>query len=333
MIADGPGHRRPLCRQPKCRQADTFTFDTLQPTVPIAVIVFEFDPYAQLFGDLAVRWGTIALTLAIVLSFVLAAVLARGGGLRMDDIAFIAVGIVPGAVVGGRLGFALIHWSFYGGDPGVLIDPSVGGLDLGLAVVGGDAFGLIRREPARGAARPLVAPRGGSGALRHRSREAFDGPDGRGPGNPERRTLGDRLRRPGPVGFGRARPSRPTPLRHTRGSRRWPSSPSSPSLLMVGAFRRRDGRLFYLAIGLWALARAGGLDDLARSGSGRRSAGRRHHRGRDRHRLRDPVRRDHDRRTWRAVRTAARTAPAGRHRARRKATSRDDATPESRPAV
>ena len=26
--------------------------------------------------------------------------------------------------------------------------------------------------------------------------------------------------------------------------------------LMVGAFRRRDGRVFYLAIGLWALARA-----------------------------------------------------------------------------
>ena len=27
-------------------------------------------------------------------------------------------------------------------------------------------------------------------------------------------------------------------------------------LLMIGGFRRRDGRLFYLAIGLWALARA-----------------------------------------------------------------------------
>jgi hypothetical protein len=27
-----------------------------RPTVPIAVIV-DFDPYAQLFGDLAVRWG------------------------------------------------------------------------------------------------------------------------------------------------------------------------------------------------------------------------------------------------------------------------------------
>src|SRR6478609_5896951 len=108
-----------------CRQADTPAFDTLERTVPIAVIVLEFDPYAQLFGDLAVRWGTIALAVAIVLALILAAVLARGGGLRMDDIVFIAVGIVPGAVVGGRLGFALMHWSFYSTEPGLLLDPSI----------------------------------------------------------------------------------------------------------------------------------------------------------------------------------------------------------------
>ena len=106
-------------------------------SVPIAVILFDFDPYAHLFGDLAVRWGAIALTVVIVLALVAAAMLARASDLRADDVVFIAVGTVPGAVIGARLGYALLHWSVYAGDLARLIDPSVGGLELGLGVVGG----------------------------------------------------------------------------------------------------------------------------------------------------------------------------------------------------
>ena len=73
--------------------------------MPIAVIVFDFDPYAQLFGDLTVRWGAIALAGVIAAALVLAGILARAAGLRADDVVFIAVGIVPGAVIGGRLGY------------------------------------------------------------------------------------------------------------------------------------------------------------------------------------------------------------------------------------
>ena len=77
--------------------------------MPIAVIVFDFDPYAQLFGDLTVRWGAIALAGVIAAALLLAGILARAAGLRADDVVFIAVGIVPGAVIGGRLGYFLVH--------------------------------------------------------------------------------------------------------------------------------------------------------------------------------------------------------------------------------
>jgi len=223
--------------------------------VPIAVIVFDFDPFAQLFGDLAVRWGTVALTLAIVLSFILAAVLARGGGLRVDDIAFIAVGIVPGAVVGGRIGFALIHWSFYGADPGVLIDPSVGGLDLGLAVVGGTLSGSY-------VASLLGAPLGrwlhvaaapalfviGSGKLSMVL-------SGAGQGAPSDEAWATAYAGAGP--WGSLAPAIPSnPSQAYEGIASLAILAVLAVFLIVGAFRRRDGRVFYLAIGLWAIARA-----------------------------------------------------------------------------
>ena len=90
---EGPGSRRLL----------RYT----HATVPIAVLTFQFDPFAHLFGDLTVRWGSIALVVVIVAALILAGVLARAGGLRPDDVAFVAVGIVPGAVIGGRIGYFL----------------------------------------------------------------------------------------------------------------------------------------------------------------------------------------------------------------------------------
>ena len=105
--------------------------------MPIAVVTFQFDPYAHLFGDLTIRWGAIALAGVIVAALLLAGLLARADGLRMDDVAFVAVGVVPGAVVGGRLGYLIVHAGYYGATPERLLDPSIGSLELGLAVVGG----------------------------------------------------------------------------------------------------------------------------------------------------------------------------------------------------
>ena len=199
----------------------TTALSTLARTVPIAVLTFGFDPIAHPFGDLAVRWGVLALAgVLIAVAGARPALLARVAGLRVDDLAFIAIGAVPGAVVGGRLGYALLHWDYFGSRLGAITDPAVGSLELGLGVLGG----LLT---AGYVARLLGAPVGhwlhvaagpllfvlGAGKL-------SDGPDRRRPGRAERRSLGDRLLGSGTVGIARARPCLRCRRRPSRGSRR-----------------------------------------------------------------------------------------------------------------
>ena len=105
--------------------------------MPIAAIAFDFDPLFRLADALVVRWQTIALAIVIASALITAGVMARRAALRPDDLLFIAVGIVPGAVIGGRLGYALLHAGYFAGSPAALLDPDVGGLELGLAVAGG----------------------------------------------------------------------------------------------------------------------------------------------------------------------------------------------------
>ena len=105
--------------------------------MPIAIIAFDFDPLLRIADALVVRWQTIALAIVIAAALFAAGAMARRAALRSDDLLFIAVGIVPGAVIGGRLGYALLHLDYYGADPLAIFDPAGGGLELGLAVAGG----------------------------------------------------------------------------------------------------------------------------------------------------------------------------------------------------
>ena len=223
--------------------------------MPIAVIYFDFDPYAHLFGDLTVRWGAIALTATIVAALVVAGLLARAGGLRPDDVVFIAVGIVPGAVIGGRLGYLILHASYYGSDPGRLLDPAIGGLELGLAVVGGfitGAYvaGLLGASVGRWlhvAAVPVVFALGaGKLALVL---------TGSGQGLPSDAGWATAYLGAGP--WGSLAPALPSlPSQALEGLATLAILAVLAVALMLGAFRRRDGRLFFVAIGLWAVARA-----------------------------------------------------------------------------
>jgi prolipoprotein diacylglyceryltransferase len=106
-------------------------------TVPIAFVAFEFDPLLRLGDVIAVRWQTVSLAAVILLCLGAAGLAARRAGLRPDDLLYIVIGAVPGAVVGGRLGDILIRPEAYAAGPSALIDPIVGSLELGLAVVGG----------------------------------------------------------------------------------------------------------------------------------------------------------------------------------------------------
>jgi prolipoprotein diacylglyceryltransferase len=126
------------------------------PTLPFRpVIELAFDPIAVI-GDWHVRLQTIGLAVVIFVALLLAARIARRtpveagrspdavdprsgepNHLRRDDLLYLAVASLPGAVLGGRLGWALVHVDYVAATPGALFDVAVGGFSLPLAVVGG----------------------------------------------------------------------------------------------------------------------------------------------------------------------------------------------------
>ena len=227
---------------------------TLTPTVPTAVLAFDFDPLLHL-GDGAVRWETVGIAAAIFVAIALAGISAASSGLRVDDLLFVVLGIVPGAVVGGRLGYLLLHPAFFTAVPGRILDPGLGSLELTLAVVGGTLTGclvalLLDGRPGpwlRVATFPmLIVLALGKLAM----------------------VLG---------GSGQGTPTSGEPATAYLGAGPWgslgPMIPSIPAqaieglaaigvVVLVGllslapGLRRADGRLFLLALGLWAAMRA-----------------------------------------------------------------------------
>ena len=237
------------------RLAEGACFDTLVATVPIAVVTFQFDPFAHLFGDVGIRWATVALALVIVGVLTLAGVLARAGDLRAEDVAFVAVGVVPGAVVGARLGFLLLQEGFYGSTPSLLLDPSLGGLELGLAVVGGFLTGtyvasLLGAPVGRWldvAAAPVLLGLG-AGKLTMLL-------NGAGQGRPSDASWATVYLGPGP--WGSLVPGLPShPAQAYEGIATLAILAVLTVALMAGAFRQRDGRFFFVAVALWSVARA-----------------------------------------------------------------------------
>ena len=105
--------------------------------MPIANVLFEFDPVLRLADALVLRWQTVALVAVISAALIVTGMIARREGLRPDDLLFIAVATVPGAVVGGRMGYVMLHVEYYGANRTAIFDPGQGSLELGLAVIGG----------------------------------------------------------------------------------------------------------------------------------------------------------------------------------------------------
>jgi prolipoprotein diacylglyceryltransferase len=135
----------------------------------LAVIRLDFDPTVNWLG-LTVRLETLAIAAAVFVAIALAGIGAgrmqarldrlgatddaeRQPRLRRDDLILIAFGAVPGAVLGGRLGYVLIHLDYYQANPASLADPGQGSL----ALTTGLLLGLLG---ALGVARLLAAPIG-----------------------------------------------------------------------------------------------------------------------------------------------------------------------------
>lgn len=132
----------------------------------LGYIEVNFDPFLRV-GELAIRWQTVGLAVALIVGVAMAAraraqprrprepdsrppsryrdaprldrpgELIEAKPLRLDDMAFILLAAVPGAVVGGRLVHGLAFWEAYAANPDRLLDPAFGSLSLLGAVLGG----------------------------------------------------------------------------------------------------------------------------------------------------------------------------------------------------
>ncbi len=240
-----------------------------------AIVTFEFPATFEVAG-ISVRWETVIGAAAVLAVLLIALAAARStpldvaapadwpspdpdrpgpNHLREDDLLYIAVAALPGALAGGRLGYALIHLDYYTANPGALLDVTRGGLELSMGVVGGTITASI-------VAALLGAPLG-------RWLHALAIPllvllgliklamvfGGSGQGVPADFSLATRYAGPGP--WGSLAPDIPA----------WPAQAMEALATVlaggiawfftaVGIFRRRNGAAFFLAVGLWAVARA-----------------------------------------------------------------------------
>ena len=223
--------------------------------MPIAVIAFDFDPLVRLGDGLVVRWQTVALAAVLAGCLVVAGLLARRASLRADDLLYIAVGAVPGAVIGGRLGqLAIVPEAFHAG-PLSLLDPAIGGLELGLGVVGGSLTSAyvakllgapVGRWAHRLALPLLVALGGGKLAIAI---------GGSGQGSPLDALWATAYLGPGPWGS-----LAPELASHPAQLYEGLATLVLALLLLVGGMgdgsRANDGRRLLIVVGAWAAVRA-----------------------------------------------------------------------------
>ena len=234
--------------------------------MPIAVVRLDFDPVLRAGGS-AVRLETVVIAIGLLLALLAAAWIAgRPGpeshpltassfGARIADLMLVVLAIAPGAVVGGRVGYALLHLDYYAAHPAAFLDPGQGSLELVLGVVGGAITGAYAASALGGRIGPwlhaaavptLLALAVGKFAM------ALGG-DGQGlPGNVPWATsyVGD-----GPWGsLAPAIPSHPSQLYEAGGAVLVLAMVVVAT--MAGAFRRRDGLALFVGLGAWAIGRA-----------------------------------------------------------------------------
>jgi prolipoprotein diacylglyceryltransferase len=240
-----------------------------------AVIELSFTPLVTV-GGLAVRLETLAAAGAIVLALLVAALIARWtpvdlslppdapspdpeddgpNRLRADDLLYITIAAFPGAVLGGRLGYGLLHLDYYSANPGALTDVAQGGLQLSLGVVGGlvtasIVAGLLGAPLGRwlhALTLPLLLLLAGAkGAM-------ILGGSGQGlpwSGDLATAYLGD-----GP--WGSLAPAVPAyPAQALEAVAILATLAFTWWLMALGLFARRSGAVFFVGVGLWAVARA-----------------------------------------------------------------------------
>lgn len=237
-----------------------------------AVVELTFSPVLSI-GGFEVRLETLALAVVMVVALVVAALAARDtpidldrppdtrdedgepNHLRADDLLYIAVGALPGAAAGGRLGYVLLHLDYYAANQSAILDLGRGGFELSLGVVGGTVTAAIVATMLGGSVgrwmRALILPL--LLALSAGKLAMVLGGDGQGlPWDGRWATA-----YPGPGPWGSLAPELAA-----HPSQVYEALAAALVLLVLmmvlaaGAFPRRGAGAFLLGIALWALARA-----------------------------------------------------------------------------
>jgi len=143
-----PGPTRPLHSGRELHYVEILRGQRLMP----AVITLAFDPLISV-GELSVRAQTIVLAAIVFAGLLLFVRIGRitptegpyvpAPTLPPSDIPFLVLGMVSGAVLGGRLDYVLVHLDYYLAYPAAVVDPTQGSLGLGLAVPGAILGGVL----------------------------------------------------------------------------------------------------------------------------------------------------------------------------------------------
>ena len=105
----------------------------------IAALELSFDPLVSV-GGVLIRWDALALVGVLLVAigvWVVRLHEALGPALRFDEVCFVLLGAIPGAVVGGRIVHVLDYWDGYLLRPLTMLDLGHGSSSLVGAVVGG----------------------------------------------------------------------------------------------------------------------------------------------------------------------------------------------------
>ncbi len=250
----------------------------------LASIPLAFDP-ALALGDRAIRLETLGLAIAVLAGLLWAALIAgrtpafegwigtpvhagheRASGvpeagaddepwhLRRDDLLFIVLGAVPGAVVVGRAFAGLVHLDYYSAYPQAILDPALGSASLAGAVIGGTLTGIyvaaLLDAPVGRWLHVVIRPV----LLVLALVKVAAALGGGGQGAPTDLPWATAYTGPGPWGsVDPATPAHPAQL--------YEAAATLAVLLVVAllarftGLRRADGRLYAVGIALWALAR------------------------------------------------------------------------------
>jgi phosphatidylglycerol:prolipoprotein diacylglycerol transferase len=177
-------------------------------------------------------------------------------GLDREVLLYLLLGAVPGALVGGRIGYVLTHLDYYAEHPSEVLDLGSGSLELTLAVLGGTLSAAVVarmfRAPVRrwlhAAAVPLLVGIGlGKLAMVL---------DASGQGIESSLPWATAYAGPGPwASLGPAIPSHPAQVYEALAAL---GAGALLAIAVVGAgrFRRQDGALFLAALTFWTLSRA-----------------------------------------------------------------------------